>query len=179
MNSYVDETEEMTDIAIETLAESINDCQDTTTMETALHNIMNLNLYTLEEQELKDVKKKLLRYVNISKLQEKQKQAILNLSRNEQIGEKTSKVYVTLDTATKLDLVYEIMNKFETFKLKTANLIKNNSSGNNDNEYIFNYLLTTQELLKLLYKYSEYKKDEEQIQQPVNQNNLKLLVFNR
>ena len=180
MNAYVDETEEMKDIAIETIAESINDCQDNTDIETALHNIMNLNLYNLEEKEILDTKKKLLKYVNIPKLQEKVRQAILNLSRNEETGYKTSKLYIeTLDTRTKLDLIYEIMDKFEIFKSQTSNLSKYKSSSNNDNQYILNYLLTAQEILKTIYEYSEYKPSEPQVQQQIKENNLKLLVFNR
>lgn len=180
MNAYVDETEEMKDIAIETIAESINDCQDNTDIETALHDIMNLNLYNLEEKEIQDTKKKLLKYVNIPKIQEKVKQAILNLSRNEETGAKTNTLYIeTLDSRTKLDLIYEIMDKFETFKLQTSNLSKYKSSSNNDNQYILSYLLTAQEILKTIYEYSEYKTSEPQAQEPIKESKLKLLVFNR
>lgn len=175
MNSYVDGTEEMKEVAMGTIADYIIDCKDTTDIETALHDIMNLNLYTLEEQEIKDTKKKLLKFMNIPKLEEKAKKAILNLSRNEPISNETNKVYITLDIKTKLDLIYEIMNKFEMVKSQTVNL-KDNS---NDYYYILNYLTSTQELLKMIYQYAEWQPIHLQKKQQEEKNNLKLLVFNQ
>lgn len=180
MNSYVDGTTEMKEIAQEKIDEYITDCIDNTDTEAVLKNIRKLNLYNLNETEIIDTKKRLLKYINIPKLEEKSKQAILNLSGIGQVVAITDTEHIKLDNKTRLNTIYEIVSNLESVKTKTTNLRKYSSNGNNDYDYILNYLIITQQLLNSIYDYTDLKVNEQTAtSRSMNKSNPKLLAFNQ
>ena len=178
VNTYADGTYEMKEEAIEKVDGYIDYCLDNRDTEEILQGIQEVDLYILEEADIMKVKQQLLRVVSIPNLESKVKKSVLNLSN---IGQLASPIN-SLSNQRRLELIYSLMNRFELFKTQTTDLIRTKDNYINNYQYILNYLLTAQELLKEIYKYSEYKQnDKQQVQQQqtTNKNNLKLLVFNQ
>lgn len=176
LNTYADGTYEMKEEAIGKIDDYIDYCLDNRDTEAILQNIREMDLYTLEEADIIKVKQQLLRVVSIPNLESKIKQAVLNLSNLRQL---TSSIN-SLSNQRRLEVIYSLMNRFELFKTQTTDLRRTKDNYINNYQYILNYLLTSQELLKEIYKYSECKLNDKQEvqQQTTTPNNLKLLVFN-
>lgn len=120
-------------------------------MEALFKRIQELELNTLEERTVKILKQELIRLANIPKLEEQIKDIILKLSK----PAKTT----NQDNELKLDLIYSLVSTLDQFKIQTRN-IKRNVGYNNNYEYTFNYLQTTQKLLHIVQNANEYKAEE-------------------
>lgn len=120
-------------------------------MEALFKRIQELELNTLEERTVKILKQELIRLANIPKLEEQVKDIILKLSK----PAKTT----NQDNELKLDLIYSLVSTLDQFKIQTRN-IKRNVGYNNNYEYTFNYLQTTQKLLHIVHNANEYKAEE-------------------
>mgnify|MGYP001149806050 FL=1 len=112
-------------------------------MEALFKKIQELDLNTLEESTVKIFKQELIRLANIPKLEEQVKDIILELSKTGQ------GVSANQDSQLKLDLIYSLLSTLDQFKTQTRN-IKRNTGYNNNYEYTFNYLQTTQNLLQII-----------------------------
>lgn len=127
-------------------------------MEALFKKIQELDLNTLEESTVKIFKQELIRLANIPKLEEQVKDIILELSKTGQ------GVSANQDSQLKLDLIYSLLSTLDQFKTQTRN-IKRNTGYNNNYEYTFNYLQTTQNLLQIIHNANKCK--ENQTIQPV------------
>ena len=121
-------------------------------MEALFKKIQELDLNTLEESTVKIFKQELIRLANIPKLEEQVKDIILELSKTGQ------------GVSANLDLIYSLLSTLDQFKTQTRN-IKRNTGYNNNYEYTFNYLQTTQNLLQIIHNANKCK--ENQTIQPV------------
>lgn len=117
-------------------------------METLLQDMQDLKLHTLEEKEVTHYKRELLRVINIPKLEEQVKELILKVSNIEDTTE---------DNQERLKLIYSLLSNMEEFKNQTRNIKRDTNKCNDDYNYIFNYLQTTQYLVKAMNKATEYK----------------------
>lgn len=117
-------------------------------METLLEMVHNLELHTLEEKEVRHYKQELIRLVNIPKLEDQVKDLILIISNVEENNK---------DNQARLELIYSLLRNMEEFKKQTRNIKRNTNKCNDDYSYIFNYLQTTQYLIKAINKAKEYK----------------------
>lgn len=144
-----------TDDLKESTAERIEDYYTGLTLETAnadmeklLKIIQNLELHTLEEKEVTHYKRELIRVVYIPKLEEQVKDLILKISNIEDTTE---------DKQERLNLVYSLLSNMEEFKNQTKNIKRDTNKCNDDYNYVFNYLQTTQYLVKAIDKATQYK----------------------
>lgn len=117
-------------------------------MEELFIKLKNLNLYTLQKREVKYYKQELVRLVNIHSLEEQVKTVILQVSNIEDTTE---------DNQERLKLIYSLLNNMEEFKNQTRNIKRDTNKCNDDYKYIFQYLQTTQYLVKAIDKATEYK----------------------
>lgn len=140
---------------MESTVEKIEDYYTGLTLETAnadmdklLQIMQELKLHTLEEKEITHYKRELLRVVYIPKLEEQIKELILKISNIEDTTE---------DTQKRLNLIYSLLSNMEEFKNQTRNIKRDINQCNDDYSYIYNYLQTTQYLIKAMNKAKEYK----------------------
>lgn len=117
-------------------------------MEELLQIMQDLKLHTLEEKEVTHYKRELLRVVYIPKLEEQIKELILKISNIEDTTE---------DKQERLNLIYTLLSSMEEFKNQTRNIKRDTNQCNEDYSYIFQYLQTTQYLVKAMNKAIEYK----------------------
>ena len=125
-----------------------------------LQNFQQLDLYNMNEEKIIEIKNQLVENVKISKLEQEVKKAILKLSRVGPPSFMADAVYIALDNQQRLDIIYLLLDNFELFKQQTKNFKKDKNNCNDNFEYIFNYLLHTQDLLKTIYKYTEFQYNE-------------------
>lgn len=145
--------------------------------ELMLQTFQEMDLYSMSEQMVIDTKDQLLQNVNISNLEKEVKKAILKLSRVGQPSLGADAVYIALDNQARLDIIYQLLDTFELFKTQTKNLKRNKYNCNTDNfEYVFDYLLRTQNLFKTIYNYAEFQYKEKMAnQKAIVEHNIKLL----
>ena len=136
-------------------AEKIEDYFTSLTLETAnadmdelLKIIQDLELHTLEEKEVARYKQELLRVVYIPKLEEQVKDLIIKVSNVEDN---------TKDNLERLKLIYSLLTNIEEFKNQTTNIRRDTNQCSEDYNYIFQYLQTTQYLVKAIDKATQYK----------------------
>lgn len=137
------------------IAESAEDYYIGLTLKTANANMeklfeimQDLKLHTLEEKEVTHYKQQLLRVVYIPKLEEQIKDLILKVSNIED---------TTQDNKSRLNLIYNLLNKMEDFKEQTRNIKRDTNQCNTNYNYIYNYLQTTQYLIRAMNKATKYK----------------------
>lgn len=145
--------------------------------ELILQEFQELDLYNMSEEMIVDVKDQLLQNVNMSKLEQEVKQAILNLSRVAPPSYNADTMYIALDNQARLEIIYQLLDTFELFKVQTRNLKRNKNNCNTDNfEYVFDYLSRTQDLLETIYQYAEFRHQEKiENQKAIAEHNTKLL----
>ncbi len=145
--------------------------------ELILQTFQEMDLYSMTEQMIIDTKNHLLENVNISNLEKEVKKAILKLSGVGQPSLGADAVYIALDNQARLDIIYQLLNTFELFKIQTRNLKRNRYNCNTDNfEYVFDYLSRTQNLFKTIYNYAEFQyKEKMENQKAIVEHNIKYL----
>lgn len=151
LNIYAEAQDELK----ERNAEKIEDYFTSLTLETAnadmdelLKIIQDLELHTLEEKEVARYKQELLRVVYIPKLEEQVKDLIIKVSNVEDN---------TKDNLERLKLIYSLLTNMEEFKNQTTNIRRDTNQCSEDYKYIFQYLQTTQYLVKAIDKATQYK----------------------
>lgn len=151
LNIYAEAQDELK----ERNAEKIEDYFTSLTLETAnadmeelLKIIQNLELHTLEEKEVTRYKQQLLRVVYIPKLEEQVKDLIIKVSNVEDN---------TKDNLERLKLIYSLLTNMEEFRNQTTNIRRDTNQCSEDYKYIFQYLQTTQYLVKAIDKATQYK----------------------
>lgn len=151
LNIYAEAQDELK----ERNAEKIEDYFTSLTLETAnadmeklLQIIKDLKLFNLEEKEVIRYKQELIRVLYIPKLEEQIKDLILKISNIEDTTE---------DNQERLKLIYTLLNSMEEFKNQTTNIKRDTNQCNENYNYIFQYLQTTQYLVKAMNQATEYK----------------------
>ena len=153
MNIYADAQDELK----EQNAEKIEDYILSLTSESASQDmdelfkkIEELDIYLLEEKEVINYTNEIKRLAIIPKIEKEVKELILKISN-------LDKDTTTDDTKARLELVYSLLSNMEQLKDQTRDLKRDTNKCNEDYKYIFNYLQTTQYLVKAMNKATEYK----------------------
>ena len=151
MNIYADAQDELKERNAEMIEDyftSLTLESASTDMETLFQNMQNLKLHTLEEKEIIHYKREILRLVSVPKLEEQVKNLTIKISNIEDTTE---------DSPERLKLIYTLLNNMTEFKNQTRNIKRNTNQCNDDYNYIYQYLQTTQYLVKAMGKATEYK----------------------
>ena len=153
MNIYADAQDELK----EQNAEKIEDYILSLTSESASQDmdelfkkIEELDIYSLEEKEVINYTNEIKRLAIIPKIEKEVKVLILKISN-------IDKDTATDDTQARLELVYSLLSNMEHLKDQTRDLKRDTNKCNDDYKCIFNYLQTTQYLVKSMNRATEYK----------------------
>lgn len=140
---------------MESTVEKVEDFYTGLTLETAnadmeklLKIISTLKVHTLEEKEITHYKREIVRVIYIPKLEKDINTLILKISKIEDTTE---------DTQERLNLIYNLLTNMETFKIQTRELKRDINQCNENYNYIFNYIQTTQYLIKAMEKAKKYE----------------------
>lgn len=144
--------------------------------ELILYQMSKLSIYDLTEEQVENVVINILDNVSIGKLEEKVQEVILKLSG---VGEPSLFAdieFIALDNQKRLKLIYTLTYNFNIFKANYKNLKKNKYSCREDNDRVFNFLINTQEIIKVIIEYAEFNYNEKlENQKYIEELNKKLL----
>ena len=144
--------------------------------ELILKNTNELSIYGLTDKQIEDVTWNILDNVSISKLEEKVQEVILKLSG---VGEPSFGAdikFIALDNQKRLNLIYNLTYNFNIFKANYKNLKKNKYRCREDSDKVFNFLINTQDIIKVIIEYAEFNYNEKlENQKYIEELNKKLL----
>lgn len=139
-------------------------------------NINKLSIYDLTDEQIEDVTSNILDNVSISKLEEKVQEVILKLSG---VGEPcfgADLKFIALDNQKRLNLIHSLTYNFNIFKANYKNLKKNKYRCREDSDKVFNFLINTQDIIKVIIEYAEFNhKEKLENQKYIEELNKKLL----
>lgn len=165
MDIYADSPTELQKETAETIGEFISylSLEGNNTETTALfQNIQALDLNSLQKSKANVLTHELTSRVNIiPKLEEQSKGLILSLSNIGSYMQDASVESINHDNRARLELIYSISTSLNTFKIQTRNIRRNTNNCNKDEEYAFNYIQTTQNLLNTINMAMTYKSGTE------------------
>lgn len=144
--------------------------------ELILYQMSKLSIYDLTEEQVENVVINILDNVSIGKLEEKVQEVILKLSG---VGEPSLFAdieFIALDNQKRLKLIYTLTYNFNIFKANYKNLKKNKYRCREDSDKVFNFLINTQEIIKVIIEYAEFNYNEKlENQKYIEELNKKLL----
>ncbi len=125
--------------------------------ELIIKELSNIELSDLQEEQVIALQKNIISNVNLNKMREQVESACKNLSQvaPPRIGADIG--YIALDNQKRLELIFKLLNSFTLFE-KDVKLFRKNKNNCNDNyEYIFSFLLRTQDLVNAVLEHSDFK----------------------
>ena len=144
--------------------------------ELILYQMSKLSIYDLTEEHVENVVINILDNVSIGKLEEKVQEVILKLSG---VGEPSLFAdieFIALDNQKRLKLIYTLTYNFNIFKANYKNLKGNKYRCREDSDKVFNFLINTQDIIKVIIEYAEFNYNEKlENQKYIEELNKKLL----
>ena len=128
--------------------------------ELIVQNINDIDISNLSEKEVIQLADTVICNVNINKLEEKVNEACMTLSN---VGEPrfgADLKFIALDNQQRLNIVYNLLNNFTTFKADIKNFKHNKLDCRQNYEYIFNFLLNTKDMISSVIEYGSFKQKE-------------------
>lgn len=125
--------------------------------ELILHEIKDLELSDLQEEQVIALQQSIISNVNINKMREQVEGACRNLSQVAPPCIGADLVFIAKDNQERLELIFKLLNSFSMFE-KDVKCFRRNKNNCNDNyEYIYNFLLNTQDMINAVLDHSNFK----------------------
>lgn len=132
--------------------------------ELIIYEMKEISLYDLEEEEVMTVANNVVKSININKLRKNITGACLKLSGVTPPGFLADAKWIALDNQKRLEIIWKMIDSFEKFEADIKNLRGKRKSwleDKNDNfDYIFQFLLTTKDLISSIYDYGDFRAKE-------------------
>lgn len=130
-----------------------------------IYEFHQLDILDLTEEQQLQLAQDLIRNVNISQLEDKIHECILKLSSVGGPSFGADVVYIALDNQKRLELVHQLLYYLDIFKADVKHLKKEFKKEHYiDGEKIYGFLHYTKDLINTIYDYSEYRKEDIEIQ---------------
>lgn len=117
-------------------------------MEQLFNIIQDLKLHTLEEKDVTRYKREVLRVTYIPRIEQQIRELIIKVSNTQATPEEAQE---------RLNTIYALLSNMENFKEQTQSIKRDLNKCNEDYNYIFHYLQTTQTLVKLMNRANQYE----------------------
>lgn len=127
------------------------------TNELILKEIKNTDLYDLQEDEIVALQQNIISNVNLNKMREQVETACRNLS---QVGPPcfgADICFIAKDNQERLELIFKLLDRFNKFEKDVKCFRRNKNNCNSNYEYVFNFLLGTQDLVNAVLDHSNFK----------------------
>lgn len=128
--------------------------------ELILQEIKNMELSDLQEEGVIALQQNIISNVNLNKMREQVELACKNLSQVTPPRDGADLRYIALDNQERLELIFKLLNSFTMFEKDVKLFRRNKNNCNNNYEYIFNFLLRTQDLVNAVIDHSDFKVKE-------------------
>lgn len=128
--------------------------------ELILQEIKNMELSDLQEEGVIALQQNIISNVNLNKMREQVELACKNLSQVTPPRDGADLGYIALDNQERLELIFKLLDSFTMFEKDVKLFRRNKNNCNNNYEYIFNFLLRTQDLVNAVIDHSDFKVKE-------------------
>lgn len=128
--------------------------------ELILQEIKNMELSDLQEEEVIALQQNIISNVNLNKMREQVESACRNLSQVTPPRDGADLRYIALDNQERLELIFKLLDSFTMFEKDVKLFRRNKNNCNNNYEYIFSFLLRTQDLVNAVIDHSDFKVKE-------------------
>lgn len=125
--------------------------------ELILQEIKNMELSDLQEEEVIALQQNIISNVNLNKMREQVESACRNLSQVTPPRDGADLRYIALDNQERLELIFKLLDSFTMFEKDVKLFRRNKNNCNNNYEYIFSFLLRTQDLVNAVLDHSDFK----------------------
>ncbi len=125
--------------------------------ELILQEIKNMDLADLQEKEVIALQQNIISNVNLNKMREQVETACRDLSQVTPPSFGADLRYIALDNQERLELIFKLLDGFSKFEKDVKCFRKNKYNCNNNYEHIFNFLLSTQDLVNAVLDHSNFK----------------------
>lgn len=132
----------------------------------------NIDLYSLNDNQVKYLAANIIEKINLTQLKEEVMKTCLKLTG---VGEPTWNAdvkFIALDNQKRLELTYLLLNNFNLFEKDVKNFRRNKLKCRENDEYIFNFLFKTKDLISSIIEYGEFRVKE------LKENQKELLKYN-
>ena len=130
-----------------------------------------INVYELSQTELKELAVEISHKINISKFRSKIMKVIMDLSHVGSPNLCSNTREIAIDDEKRLELIYQLTYNLSIFEGWVNNVRKNKYDCINDYDAMCEMLLKTQDLMRTVIKYSDFKKSEiQKIQSQIEEN---------
>ncbi len=125
--------------------------------ELIIKELNNIELSDLQEEQIIALQQNIISNVNLNKMREQVESACRNLSQVAPPSFMADLKYIALDNQQRLEIIFKLLDNFSMFE-KDVKLFRKNKNNCNDNyEYIFSFLLRTQDLVNAVLEHSDFK----------------------
>lgn len=125
--------------------------------ELILKEMKSVDLFDLQENEVVALQQNIISNVNLNKMREQVEMACRNLSQVTPPRDGADLRYIALDNQERLELIFKLLDSFTMFEKDVKLFRRNKNNCNNNYEYIFNFLLRTQDLVNAVLDHSDFK----------------------
>ena len=125
--------------------------------ELILKQIQNIDLLDLQEEQVFALQQSITLNVNLNKMREQVESACKNLSQVTPPRDGADLRYIAFDNQERLELIFKLLDSFTMFEKDVKLFRRNKNKCNNNYEYIFSFLLRTQDLVNAVIDHSDFK----------------------
>jgi len=125
--------------------------------ELILKQMQNIELSDLEEEQIITLQQNIISNVNLNKMREQVELACKNLSQVTPPNFGADLRYIALDNQERLELILKLLDSFTMFEKDVKLFRRNKNNCNNNYDYIFSFLLRTQDLVNAVLDHSDFK----------------------
>lgn len=128
--------------------------------ELILKEMKSVDLFNLQEDEIVALQQNIISNVNLNKMREQVEVACINLSQVTPPKFMAEAVHIALDNQERLELIFKLLDGFSKFEKDVKLFRRNKYNCNNNYEYIFSFLLRTQDMINAVLEHSNFKMKE-------------------
>lgn len=125
--------------------------------ELIIRKMQEIDIMNLQEEEIIALQRNLISNVNLNQMRKQVEFACRNLSQVAPPSFGADVRYIALDNQARLELIFKLLDSFSKFEQDVKCFRRNKSNCNNNFEYIFNFLLGTQDLVNAVIEHSDFK----------------------
>ena len=125
--------------------------------ELILQKMKDIELSDLEEEQILTLQQNIISNVNLNKMREQVELACRNLSQVTPPRIGADLKYIALDNQERLELIFKLLDSYNRFERDVRSFRRNKNNCNSNYEHIYNFLLTTQDMINAVLQHSDFK----------------------
>lgn len=130
-----------------------------------LKSLQDIDLNNLDNEQLINLSKNIAYNINLKQLREKINEVCISLAAVTDPCFGADIKFIALDNQKRLNLIYELLNNFNLLEARIKNIKRNKSNCIENNEFLFQFLIYTKDLINSVFKYGNFKIEEEKYNQ--------------